>query len=145
MIKPIHILLVEDNEGDIILTREALSEGRIHNRVSEVRDGQKALDYLFRRNGYEQAERPDLILLDLNLPKTDGFDVLSVIKQEEELKNIPVVILTTSSAEKDVLLAYNKYANCYISKPVNLEQFMDVVRVLEDFWISIVKLPRKPV
>ncbi|MGV3526432.1 MAG: response regulator [Candidatus Sericytochromatia bacterium] len=137
----IHILLVEDNEGDIILTVEALREGRLQNTISVVRDGQEALDFLYRRQAHSQAPQPDLILLDLNLPKVDGVEVLQQIKSDTLLRMIPVVVLTTSSSERDILLTYSHHANCYITKPVDLDKFMQVVRVLEDFWISIVKLP----
>lgn len=139
--QPIHILLVEDNEGDIILTVEALREGRLQNTISVVRDGQEALDFLYRRQAHSQAAAPDLILLDLNLPKVDGVEVLQQIKSDPLLRMIPVVVLTTSSSERDILLTYSHHANCYITKPVDLDKFMQVVRVLEDFWISIVKLP----
>lgn len=134
----IKILLVEDNEGDILLTTEALKEGRIHNRIEVAKDGQEALDIL--QNG---SELPDLILLDINLPKVNGFEVLSVIKKNNLLKTIPVIMLSTSGAEKDILTSYSNYANCFITKPLDLDSFMDVVRTIETFWISIVKLPKK--
>ena len=136
----IHILLVDDNEGDILLTREALDDARIINKISIAYDGVEAIRFL-RRN-VNSAEMPDLILLDINLPKMDGTEVLSTIKNDPQLKRIPVIMLTTSSAEKDILASYNNYANCYITKPVDLDRFMDVVRTIEDFWISIVKLPK---
>jgi two-component system, chemotaxis family, response regulator Rcp1 len=139
--KEIHILLVEDNEGDVLLTREALLEGKIINRISVVRDGAEALDFLYKRDRFAEAASPDMVLLDINLPKIDGKEVLSIIKKDDQLKRIPIVMLTTSSAEKDILEAYNNHANCYITKPVDLQQFMQVIRTIEDFWISIVQLP----
>jgi CheY-like chemotaxis protein len=138
----IHILLVDDNEGDILLTKEALDDARIVNRISIAYDGVEALQFL--RTHVHTAQMPDLILLDINLPKMDGTELLGIIKADPELKRIPVIMLTTSSSEKDILASYNNYANCYITKPVDLDRFMDVVRTIEDFWISIVKLP-KPV
>ena len=138
---PIEILLVEDNPGDIRLTQEALKEGRIHNNLNVVRDGISALDYLQQKGAYTKATRPDLILLDLNLPKMDGREVLAKIKSDPRLKRIPVVILTTSKNEEDILKTYNLHANCYITKPVDLEQFFEVVRSIEDFWLTIVRLP----
>jgi two-component system, chemotaxis family, response regulator Rcp1 len=139
------ILLVEDNPGDVRLTIEALKEGKILNEVSVVEDGVEALDYLHRKGKYSEAPRPDLILLDLNLPKKDGREVLEDIKQDGGLKKIPVVVLTTSAAERDILRAYNLHANCYITKPVDLEQFIRVVQLIEDFWLTIVKLPQESV
>jgi len=139
---PIHILLVEDNEGDIILTMEALKHGRVRNKISIARDGEQAIRFLNKEGAYSGAERPDLILLDMNLPRIDGKEVLTYIKNDPDLKAIPVVMLTTSTAEKDILEAYKNYANCYISKPVDLEKFFDVVQKIENFWISIVHLPK---
>jgi CheY-like chemotaxis protein len=139
--RPIKILLVEDNEGDILLTQEALDEGKILNSLHVVRDGSEALKYLEKQAPYEAAERPDLILLDINMPKKNGHEVLEYIKKSEKLKKIPVIILTTSSAERDIKTAYNNYANCYIVKPVELENFMEMVTKIEDFWVSIVQLP----
>ncbi|HEY4108724.1 response regulator [Puia sp.] len=136
----IHILLVDDNEGDILLTREALDDARIINKISIAYDGVEALRFL--RKQILDANMPDLILLDINLPKMDGTELLGIIKTDPDLKRIPVIMLTTSSAEKDILASYNNYANCYITKPVDLDRFMDVVRTIEDFWISIVKLPK---
>ena len=136
----IHILLVDDNEGDILLTREALEEAKIINRISVAYDGIEAIQFLRNNGPYSGA--PDLILLDINLPKMDGKEVLSIIKNDPDLKRIPVIMLTTSSSEKDILTSYDNHANCYITKPVDLERFMDVVRTIEDFWISIVKLPK---
>lgn len=135
------ILLVEDNPGDVRLTREALKEGKILNNVSVVEDGVEALAFLRREGKYCNAVRPDLILLDLNLPKKDGREVLAEIKVDPGLKNIPVVILTTSAAEQDILKTYDLHANCYITKPVDLEQFIKIVQLIEDFWFTIAKLP----
>jgi CheY-like chemotaxis protein len=140
--KEIHILLVDDNEGDILLTKEALKDARIINKISIANDGLEAIRLL--RENLAREEMPDLILLDINLPRMNGTEVLEVIKNDPELKRIPVIMLTTSSAEKDILASYNNHANCYITKPVDLERFMDVVRTIEDFWISIVKLPKSP-
>ena len=136
----IHILLVDDNEGDILLTKEALDDARIINKISIAYDGVEALRFLRKQIGSQDT--PDLILLDINLPKMDGTELLGIIKTDPNLKRIPVIMLTTSSAEKDILASYNNYANCYITKPVDLDRFMDVVRTIEDFWISIVKLPK---
>lgn len=138
----IHILVVDDNEGDILLTREALDDAQFINRVSIANDGVEALRFLKKQAG--TSNMPDLILLDINLPKMDGTELLGIIKADPDLRRIPVIMLTTSSAEKDILASYDNYANCYITKPVDLDRFMDVVRTIEDFWISIVKLP-KPV
>jgi two-component system, chemotaxis family, response regulator Rcp1 len=137
----IHILLVDDNEGDILLTREALEEARIINKISIAYDGMEAIRFLKSLPSFGTS-MPDLILLDINLPKMDGTEVLAIIKSDPDLKRIPVIMLTTSSSEKDILASYDNYANCYITKPVDLERFMDVVRTIEDFWISIVKLPK---
>jgi len=143
MVKPITILLVEDNEGDAELARVALQGSKMNNSLDVVDDGEKAMAYLRREGPYADAPRPDLILLDLNLPKKDGRQVLAEIKSDEALKRIPVVILTTSRAEEDVLKSYNLHANCYITKPIDLNQFLHVVRSIEDFWLSIVVLPPK--
>jgi len=137
---PIEILLVEDSDGDVRLTREALKEGRVANHVSVARDGVEALAFLRREPGYEDASRPDLILLDLNLPRKDGREVLAEIKTDPELRRIPVVILTTSKAEQDVFRAYDAHANCFINKPVDLDQFLNVIRSIEDFWLTVVTL-----
>jgi len=139
--RPIEILLVEDNPGDVRLTREALHEGKVWNNLSVAGDGVAAMRFLRREDGRANAPRPDLILLDLNLPKKDGRQVLEEIKVDPELRRIPVVVLTTSKAEEDVLRSYNLHANCYVTKPVDLEQFMSVVASIEDFWLCIVKLP----
>ncbi|HDS45341.1 MAG TPA: response regulator [Methanomicrobia archaeon] len=139
--KPIEILLVEDNPGDIRLTREGLKEGRILNNLSVVEDGVEAMAFLRREAEYADAPRPDLILLDLNLPKKDGREVLIEIKSDPQLRRIPVVILTTSRAEEDIKSTYNQHANCYITKPVDFDQFVNVVKTIEDFWLTIVRLP----
>lgn len=140
---PIHILLVEDNEGDIVLTTEALEEGKIANSFSVVRDGQEAIDYLEKDGDFEGATTPDLVLLDINLPKINGHKVLKYIKSNKQLKSIPVVMLTTSSDEVDIKKSYKNYSNCYITKPVDINDFMNVISTIEDFWISIVQLPSK--
>ncbi|KRF10320.1 response regulator [Paenibacillus sp. Soil766] len=143
MSQNVEILLVEDNPGDIRLIVEVLKEGKIHNNLSVVEDGEEALAYLRREGSYRDAIVPDIILLDLNLPKINGTEVLAEIKKDPLLKYIPVIILTTSEAEQDILRAYDLHANCYITKPVNLEQFLTVVRSIENFWLTIVKLPRR--
>jgi len=140
---PIEILLVEDSLGDVRLTLEALREAKVKNRLSVVGDGVKALEFLRRQGPFTGVPRPDLILLDLNLPKKDGREVLEEIKQDPDLRRIPVVVLTTSRAEEDVLRAYSLHANCYISKPVGFEQFMEIVKSIEDFWLTIVRLPKE--
>ncbi|MBI3668841.1 MAG: response regulator [Acidobacteria bacterium] len=139
--EPIDILLVEDNPGDVRLTQEILKESKVRNNLMVVDNGVDALGLLRRQGPYRDAPRPDLILLDLNLPKMDGRELLAQIKEDPALKRIPVVILTTSKAEEDVLKTYNLHANCYISKPIGLEQFVKVVRSIENFWLAIVKLP----
>lgn len=137
----VEILLVEDNPADVDLTRETLEFAKIRNRLHAVSDGVEALAFLRRQSPYEEAVRPDLILLDLNLPRKDGREVLQELKGEPSLRSIPVVVLTSSDAEKDVLKSYDLGANCYITKPVDLDQFADVVRSIEDFWFVVVKLP----
>nr|WP_238339204.1 response regulator [Candidatus Manganitrophus noduliformans] len=139
---PIEILLVEDSPGDVRLTKEALKEGKVLNNLNVVGDGVEALAFLRKEGPYTNMTRPDLILLDLNLPKKDGREVLEAIKNDPDLKRIPVVILTTSSAEKDVLKSYDLHANCYVTKPVDFEQFITVVKSVEDFWLTVVKLPK---
>ncbi len=139
--RPIDILLVEDNPGDVRLTIEALKEGKVRNNLYVTSDGIEALEFLRHQGKYENSPRPDLILLDLNLPRMDGKQVLAEIKSDETLKRIPVVILTMSKAEEDVVKTYNLHANCYITKPVELEQFIHVVKSIEDFWLEIVTLP----
>ena len=135
------ILLVEDNPGDVRLTREAFNEAKVSNRLDVVSDGVEALNYLRRRGGYANAPRPDLILLDLNLPKKDGREVLAEIKVDPELRKIPVVVLTTSRAEEDIIRSYDLHANCYITKPVDFSKFINVIKSVEDFWLTVVKLP----
>ncbi len=135
------ILLVEDNPGDARLTVEALRDAKVLNRLTVVRDGEEAMAYLHRQGRHSNAVRPDLVLLDLNLPKKDGREVLAEMKADEGLRRIPVVILTTSSAEQDILRSYDLHANSYITKPVALDEFMQVVRTIEDFWLAVVKLP----
>ena len=140
-IKAVEILLIEDNAGDARLAKEALRDAKVRNNLTWISDGIDALAYLRREGKYDKAPRPDLILLDLNLPRKDGREVLSEIKADERIKCIPVVILTTSQAEEDVLRAYHLNANCYIPKPVDLDRFIKVVKTIEDFWLTIVKLP----
>jgi CheY-like chemotaxis protein len=139
--KPIEILLVEDNPGDYRLAMEVFKEAKVNNNMHIVTDGVEAIKFLKKEGEYIDSPRPDLILLDLNLPKKDGKEVLSEIKDDDNLKRIPVVILTVSSAEEDIVKSYNLHANAYITKPINLDQFINVVRSIEDFWLSIVKLP----
>jgi two-component system, chemotaxis family, response regulator Rcp1 len=141
LVRPIEILLVEDNPGDADLAREALEGGKINNNLFVVTDGEAAMDFLYKGGAYADMPRPDLILLDLNLPRKDGREVLADIKADDDLKRIPVVILTTSKSEEDILKSYNLHANCYITKPIVLNQFIKVVRCIEDFWLSIVVLP----
>lgn len=140
--KPVDILLVEDNPGDVELTREALHDTKVHMRLSVVPDGVEALAFLRRERDYADAPRPDLILLDLNLPKKDGRAVLADIKQDASLRHIPVVVLTSSQAEQDIVRAYELHANCYVTKPVDLDQFVKIVQSIEHFWFTVVKLPR---
>ncbi|MCJ7652318.1 MAG: response regulator [Actinobacteria bacterium] len=139
--KPIEILLVEDSPGDVRLTKEALKESKVINHLTVAEDGVEAMSLLRCEGEYEDAVRPDLVLLDLNLPRKDGREVLAEIKTDEDLKSIPVIILTTSKSDEDIVRTYNLHANCYISKPVDLDQFLNVVRTIEEFWLSIVKLP----
>jgi two-component system, chemotaxis family, response regulator Rcp1 len=141
LVRPIDILLVEDNPGDADLAREALEGGKLNNKLFVVGDGEAAMDFLYQSGAYADVPRPDLILLDLNLPRKDGREVLADIKAHKDLKRIPVVILTTSQSEEDVLKSYNLHANCFITKPIDLNQFTKVVRSIEDFWFSIVVLP----
>ena len=138
---PVEILLVEDNPADVRLTREALKEGKVYNNLHWAKDGVEALEFLRGHGKFKDAPRPDIILLDLNLPKKDGREVLQEIKGDATLKRIPVVILTTSKAEEDVLKSYNLHANCYVTKPVDLEQFIRVVRSIDTFWLTVVTLP----
>lgn len=139
--KPIEILLIEDNAGDARLALEAIREAKVHNNLTWIADGAEAMAYLRKDGKHSKVSRPDLILLDLNLPRKDGREVLAEIKADEKLKRIPVVVLTTSEAEEDILKVYNLNANCYITKPVDLDQFIKVVKTIEDFWLTIVKLP----
>jgi len=138
---PVEILLAEDSPGDIRLTREALKDGRIHNNLHVVQDGVECMAFLRREGKYGDVPKPHLILLDLNMPRKDGREVLAEIKNDPLLRRIPVVVLTTSKAEQDILKAYDLHANCYITKPVDLDQFIHVVKSVEDFWFTIVKLP----
>ncbi|MCX7824321.1 MAG: response regulator [Verrucomicrobiae bacterium] len=141
--RPIEILLAEDNPGDVRLTQEALRDAKVRNNLTTVPDGVETIAYLRREGRYANAPRPDLILLDLNMPRKDGRQVLAEIKADANLRRIPVVILTTSQAEEDIMRAYDLNANCYITKPVDLLQFLKVVRSIEEFWLMIVKLPRE--
>jgi len=141
--KPADILLVEDNPGDVRLAQETLKESKVSNQLHVVEDGVEALAYLRKKGKYREAVRPDLILLDLNLPKKDGKEVLTEVKEDPDLKRIPVVVLTISSDEADILKTYNLHANCYITKPVNINQFHKVVKAIDNFWFAIVKLPPK--
>ena len=140
--KPISILLVEDSEGDILLTTEALAEGRISNKLFVVKDGWEAIQYLEKNGKYSTSITPDLVFLDVNLPKIDGHEVLKFIKSKENLKHIPVIMLTTSSSEKDIPYSYQNNVNCYITKPVDSEEFIRTISSIKDFWISVVQLPR---
>lgn len=140
-IKPFEILLVEDNPGDVMLTQEAFQEGKLAHSLSIAVDGEEAMDFLCRRGAYADAPRPDLILLDLNLPKKDGREVLTELKSDPELHQIPVIVLTTSEAEPDVRNAYRLHANCYLTKPIQMDDFFRKIRLIEDFWLSVVRLP----
>ena len=140
-VAPVKILLVEDNPGDIRLTAEVLEQSKVHNELSVAADGPGAIAFLRREGKYANAPRPDLILLDLNLPKKGGLEVLAEIKSDEDLKRIPVVILTSSKADEDIARSYELHANCYVTKPFGLEQFIAVVKSIEDFWFTMVKLP----
>jgi two-component system, chemotaxis family, response regulator Rcp1 len=137
----VEILLVEDNEADIRLTRESIKEAKIHNNLYVTRDGEEAIEFLYKKGNYKEAVTPDLILLDLNLPKKDGREVLKEIKNDKTLSHIPVVILTTSEAEKDIIKSYKLHANCYVTKPMGIDQFVEVIKAIENFWFTIVKLP----
>ncbi len=140
-VRPVEILLVEDNAADVRLTVEALKEGKVRNHLTVAQDGVVAMQVLKREGQYRQARRPDLVLLDLNLPRMDGRELLARIKEDADLKRIPVVVLTTSKAEEDIVRSYNLHANCYITKPVDLERFIQVVRSIDEFWLTVVKLP----
>lgn len=139
--QPIEVLLVEDDPGDVLLIREAFEYNKVHNNLNVVSDGEQALDYLRRQGAHAEAIRPDLVLLDLNLPRKDGREVLAEVKQDEDLRTIPVVILTTSEAEEDVLKSYQLHANAYVTKPVDFERFVSIVRQIDDFFVSVVRLP----
>ena len=141
--RPIEILLVEDSPSDAELTIEALTEAKVTNRLSRVEDGVEAMQFLRRQGPYADAHRPDLIMLDLNLPRKDGREVLRELKEDADLRTIPVVVLTTSNAERDVLQSYELHANCYITKPVDFQQFLRVIKSIEQFWLSVVTLPRR--
>jgi two-component system, chemotaxis family, response regulator Rcp1 len=143
MKQPVQILLVEDNEGDVILAKEALKESELLNEISVAKDGQEAMDFLYKRGKFIDACTPDLVLLDINLPRIDGMEVLHLIKHDDRLRTIPVVMLTTSSSESDIQSSYYNYANCYITKPVDLEKFLTIVHKIENFWMSVVRLPSK--
>ncbi len=138
---PVEILLIEDNPGDVLLIRESLKENKFLTDLSVVNDGEQAMNFLKKKNEFADAPTPDIVLLDLNLPKKDGREVLLEIKQDEELKTIPVIVLTSSTAETDILKSYENYANCFISKPVDLENFISVIKSIKNFWLTIVKLP----
>jgi two-component system response regulator len=140
---PIEVLLVEDSPGDVRLTREAFKDAKVHINLHVASDGNEAMAFLFRKEEYASVPRPDLILLDLNLPKKDGKEVLTEIKESPTLKSIPVVILTTSASEADILRSYQLHANCYITKPVDLNGFLEVIKSIDSFWLSVVKLPRE--
>src|SRR3984885_11479980 len=140
---PLEVLLVEDSPGDVRLTREAFKDAKVHINLHVASDGNEAMAFLLRKEGYASVPRPDLILLDLNLPKKDGKEVLTEIKESPTLKSIPVVILTTSASEADILRSYRLHANCYITKPVGLNGFLEVIKSIDSFWLSVVKLPRE--
>jgi CheY-like chemotaxis protein len=140
-VRPIEVLLVEDDEGDVLMTREALDEGKVFNRLNVVGDGVEAIAYLRREKPYAEVTRPDLVLLDLNLPKRDGLQVLEEVKADPDLRRIPIVVLTTSEAEEDVLRSYDLHANAYVTKPVDFDRFVEVIRQIDDFFISVVRLP----
>lgn len=141
-VRPIDILLIEDSPSDVRLTREALKEAKVLNTLHVVQDGVAALEFLRKQGKYADSPEPHLILLDLNLPKKDGREVLAEIKEDKNLKRIPVVVLTTSRAEEDIVRSYNLYANAYVTKPVDLKQFLEVIRTIEEFWLAVVTLPR---
>ena len=139
---PIHILLVEDNEGDILLTKEALNQVKIINTISVVKDGKEAISYMEKIVPFANSLTPDIILLDINLPKMNGHEVLKYLKANNNFKHIPIIMFTTSSAERDILESYKNYANCYITKPVEVDDFLNVIKTIENLWMSIVQLPR---
>jgi CheY-like chemotaxis protein len=137
----VDVLLVEDDPGDVVLIKEAFEFNKVHNALHVVSDGVEALDFLYRRNGHEGAPRPDLVLLDLNLPRKDGREVLEEVKADKELRTIPIVVLTTSEAEEDILRSYDLHANAYVTKPVDFDRFIEVVRLIDNFFVTVVKLP----
>jgi two-component system, chemotaxis family, response regulator Rcp1 len=139
--RPIHVLLVEDSPGDVRLTREAMRQAKVHNELHVARDGEDAMAFLRREGAHAQAPTPDLVLLDLNLPRKDGREVLAEMKDDEDLRRIPVIVMTTSAAEADVVASYDCHANAFITKPVDFERFIEVVRSIESFWLSVVHLP----
>ena len=139
----VDVLLVEDDPGDVVLIREAFEFNKVHNALHVVSDGVEALDFLHRRNAHAQAPRPDLVLLDLNLPRKDGREVLEEVKADRDLRTIPVVVLTTSEAEEDILRSYDLHANAYVTKPVDFDRFIEVVRLIDDFFVTVVKLPKR--
>ena len=141
--RPIEVLLVDDSPGDVRLTREALREGKVRNNLSHVPDGVEAMAFLRREGAYADAPKPDIVLLDLNMPRMDGREVLAEMKGDARLRRIPVVVLTTSEAETDIFKTYDLHANCYLTKPVDLDQFISIVRSVESFWLQLVKLPRE--
>lgn len=140
MLNPVHILLVEDNEGDVVLTLDAFEESKINTTISVVRNGQEAVDFLFKRDRFEQENKPDMILLDINIPILNGHEVLKIIKQDPELKKIPVIMLTTSSSTRDINLSYENYANSYVTKPIDMEDFLNAILKIEVFWLQLCKL-----
>lgn len=142
-VNPVHILLIEDNPGDIRLAQEALKEGKVRNTLTVIQDGEEALDFLFHRGEHAAAARPDLVLLDLNLPKISGREILAQMKTDDSLKTIPVVVLTASEAEEDIIKCYGNHANCYITKPLDFSRFVQITKAIEEFWLTIVKLPPK--
>ena len=139
----VDVLLVEDDPGDVVLIQEAFEYNKVHNALHVVSDGVEALDFLYRRDGHEGAPRPDLVLLDLNLPRKDGREVLEEVKADRDLRTIPVVVLTTSEAEEDILRSYDLHANAYVTKPVDFDRFIEVVRLIDDFFVTVVKLPTR--
>lgn len=143
--KPIHILLVEDNEGDVILTREAFENAKVLTKISVVRDGMAAMDFLRKQGDYFNVSEPDLLLLDLNLPRKNGLEVLQFVKTNTKLMHIPVIVLSTSSSDRDVNKCYQNYANCYITKPMDIENFFSIISRIENFWLSVVNLPMKTI
>jgi CheY-like chemotaxis protein len=139
----VDVLLVEDDPGDIVLIKEAFEYNKVHNSLHVVSDGVEALDFLYRRDGHEGAPRPDLVLLDLNLPRKDGREVLEEVKADRDLRTIPIVVLTTSEAEEDIVRSYDLHANAYVTKPVDFDRFIEVVRLIDDFFVTVVKLPSR--